>query len=168
MTQFTIPEGAADPILGYVRTKAREWTIAQMIERVRGGLDALEAAAGAIPESQFDVVPPGEEWTPLFTIRHVTEINFGTASRCLAAATGGDPDRARPPMLPDGRSEMMTAHRAYLDEVFATLASLPESAHPEVHWTHPLLGELTWREWLLTLRVHCLGHAEQLRVKSGE
>ncbi len=167
MTQFTIPEGAADPILGYVRQKAKEWTIPQMVDRVGAGLATLEAAASAIPAAQLELAAPGEEWTPLFTIRHVAEINLATATRCLAAATMGDADAVLPPIVPDGREGILVTQRAHLDDIFAKLSPLPEESHPDVHWTHPLLGELTWREWFLTLRVHCLGHAAQLDGMRG-
>lgn len=167
MTQFTIPEGAADPILGYVRQKAKEWTIPQMVDRVAAGLAALEAAASAIPAAQLELVAPGEEWTPLFTVRHVAEINLATATRCLAAASVGDAGALHPPPLPEGRDGIVAAQRAHFDDVFAKLTVLPEESHADLHWTHPLLGELTWREWFLTLRVHCLGHAAQLDSMGG-
>lgn len=164
MTQFTIPEGSGDVISSYVRAKAREWTVPQMVERVASALAELEAAARAIPAEHLDVVAEGEEWTPAHTIEHVTAINLGTATRCLAVATTGKLPQVDPAPLPEGRDLRLAAHRTRLEAVFAGLVDAGAPRHLDVTWEHPFLGDLDWREWLLTIRVHCKGHADQLAV----
>jgi hypothetical protein len=164
MTQFTIPEGSGDVILTYARTKSREWPTARMVERVADAVAVLEAAARAVPDDVLDWQAPHEEegWTAASIIGHVTGINANTASRCLVAASAGaEPAEQRPP-LPAAREACLDAHRAVLEEVFAGLTAVPEDAHIAFTWEHPLLGPLNWREWLLTIRPHCLAHAAQL------
>ena len=167
MTQFTIPEGAGDQILAYVRQKSRDWTVAQMLDRVAGGLRDLEAAAREVPEAFLDLQPAGEEWTPRFCIQHVAAINMGTASRVASVAATGRQPREEPPGVPGGREEALALQREVLERSFAAIAAAPEDAHLTATWLHPLLGELTWREWLLTLRVHCLAHAGQLAAMAA-
>jgi hypothetical protein len=164
MTQFTIPEGSGDVIASYVRQKAREWSVAQMVERVAAAVAELEAAARSIPAEHLDIVAEGEEWTPAYTIDHVTAINIGTATRCLAVATTGKLPAAEPAPLPEGRDLRLDAHRARLEAVFAGLIDGGPPRHLDVTWEHPFLGDLDWREWLLTLRVHSRAHAEQIAV----
>lgn len=164
MTQFTIPEGSGDVIASYVRAKAREWTVQQMAERVAAAVAELEAVARAIPAGHLETVAEGEEWTPAYTIEHVTAINIGTAARCLAVATTGRLPFVDPAPLPEGRDLRLAAHRMRLDAVLSGLVDAGAPRHLDVRWEHPFLGELDWREWLLTIRVHCKGHADQLTV----
>ena len=161
-TPFTIPEGSGDVILGYIRRKSAEWTAAQMIQRVQEGVAQLEAAANAVPMARLTVVPVGEEWSPLFCIKHVAEINMGTLNRCAAVAATGALPEAPPPPVPVDRAGILATHAEVAANAFAAIAAAPEAGHAAVTWTHPLLGELNWREWLLTVRVHCLAHAGQL------
>jgi hypothetical protein len=158
-TPFTIPEGSGNVILSYVRAKAAQWTIPEMVDRVRDGIAKLEAAARAIPKADLDRIPPGEEWSAIHCIRHVCEINLNTASRCFSAATG---EERAPASLGAERETVLAAHGSQIDTYLSAINAAPETAGAGSAWLHPLLGELTWREWLLTLRVHSLGHADQL------
>ena len=167
MTQFTIPEGAGDQILAYIRQKSRDWTLAQMVERVAGGLRDLEAAARDVPEAFLDLRPAGEEWTPRFCLQHVAAINMSTAARAASVAATGRQPREEPPPAPEGREEALALQREVLERCFGEVAAAPEGAHLDETWLHPLLGELSWREWLLTLRVHCLAHAGQLAAMAA-
>ncbi len=167
MTQFTIPEGAGDQILAYIRQKSRDWTVPQMVDRVAGGLRDLEAAARDVPEAFLDVRAAGEEWTPRFCIQHVVAINMSTAMRVASVAATGRQPREEPPGVPEGREEALALQREVLEHCCAAVAEAAEDAHLDATWLHPLLGELTWREWLLTLRVHCLAHAGQLAAMAA-
>ncbi|MFN0094073.1 MAG: hypothetical protein ACKVVT_04765 [Dehalococcoidia bacterium] len=163
MTQFTIPEGAGSQILSYVRTKAPQWTNAEMVERVKAALAQLEAAARAVPAELLTMVPPSEQdWTPLQCITHVAGINMNTATRCAAVASTGRLPDGPSPAAPEDREGALSLQRVTLDAVFEAVSAAPEGARPEAAWEHPLLGPLDWREWFLTLRVHSLGHADQL------
>ena len=162
MTELTIPEGSGDVILSYVRRKSAEWTTDQLVQRVEEGVARLEAAMHAVPASALDRTPPGEEWTPLRCIQHVVDINRSTASRCASVAARGVV-RADPPApaQPD-RERAINEHAADLAAACIALRAMPGAEHLEVTWPHPFLGELNWREWFLTIRVHCLAHADQL------
>jgi hypothetical protein len=165
MTQFTIPEGAGSQILSYVRTKAPQWSNAEMVDRAAAALDLLEQAARAIPEERLHDVPATEQdWTPLHCITHVAAINMNTATRCAAVATTGALPAEPSPQPPENREGALALQRATLESVFAAVREAPVSPRSEAAWDHPLLGPLDWREWFLTLRVHSLGHADQLNT----
>ena len=164
MTQFTIPEGSGEAILGYVRRKSLEWTAAQMVERVEDALGVLERAMAAVPHGDLERVAPGEEWAPLFCMLHVAEINIATASRCAGVAKSGLLPAGPPSPLGADRPGLMAGQRRALERAFADIRAAGEVTHAGLTWTHPLLGELNWREWFLTLRVHCLAHAAQLEA----
>lgn len=162
MVELTIPPGSGDAILGYVRAKAASWTVAEMLERVRAALTILEAAAVAVPEGDLVRVPEGEEWSPLDCVRHVTEINAATAIRCAEAAAPGSGRRVRPANWASlSREAALAEHAEALGVAFSRIERAGVDAATAT-WPHPFLGELNWREWLLTLRVHSLAHAEQL------
>lgn len=165
MAELTIPPGSGAVILGYVHSKAAAWTVAQLVERVRDAVTVLERAAGAVPEDALDQVPAGEEWSPLDCIRHVAEINAATALRCADSAAPGDAMPAGP--LDWASRTRETAMEAMVTAINAAFARIEaaEAAGDGMRgatWPHPFLGELDWREWLLTIRVHSLAHAEQL------
>lgn len=163
MAELTIPEGAGAQILSYVRTKAPQWTNAQMVDRVDGALRQLEAAAFAVPVARLGQVPPSErDWTPLQCIVHVVGINMNTALRCASVAATGTLVQAAVPEPPAEREGALALQRVTLEAVFATVRAATDDPLAGPPWDHPLLGPLNWREWFLTLRVHSLGHADQL------
>lgn len=164
MTELTIPEGSGDVILSYVRRKSAEWTTAQLVQRVQEGVARLEAAARAVPAAHLTLTPPGEEWSPLFCLQHVLDINRGTASRCRGVAATGTLPAAPPPPVPADRDQALLEHATYLDSVSDLVMELPARHFLEITWPHPFLGALNWREWFLTIRVHCLAHADQIEA----
>ena len=161
MTTPTIPEGAAEVILSYIRRKAAEWTPAEMAQRVAAAVAELEAAARAVPEDLLDTRQEGQEWSPLECLRHVAEVNHGTATRVRGVVSEGRiPEEI--PAVPATLEAILTRHAEVvagaLDAVRVGKAD-PDAA---ILWPHPFLGDLNWREWFLTLRVHSLDHSRQL------
>jgi len=161
MSQFTIPEGAGDQILAYIRQKSREWSLERMAGRVIEGLADLEQAIRAVPEGRLDALAPGEDWSARFCIQHVCTVNANTATRIAAAIRGLDPlvDSGQAPSdRPGALAHMATA----VDNLKAALSGASADDYLDRPWDHPLLGPLDWREWLLTIRVHSKAHAGQI------
>ena len=161
---MTIPEGATEVILSYVRRKAAEWTPDQLAQRVDAAVAELEAAARAVPAAALAERRAGEEWSPLDCIRHVAEVNSGTASRVRAVVLNGalPESAASAPPVSAGREAILAAHATVV--AAATRAVRVGDGDPDaaITWLHPFLGDLNWREWFLTLRVHSLDHARQI------
>ncbi len=158
---MTIPEGATEVILSYVRRKAAEWTPEQMAQRVEAAVAELEAAARAVPDDLLEVRQEGQEWSPLECIRHVAEVNHGTATRVRGVVSEGVVPEEIPP-VPATREEVLATHAEVIAGAMSAVRAGNADPDAAVVWLHPFLGDLNWREWLLTLRVHSLDHANQL------
>ncbi len=163
---MTIPEGATEVILSYVRRKAAEWTPEQMAQRVEDAVAELEAAARAVPDDLLEVRQEGQEWSPLECLRHVAEVNHGTATRVRGVVSEGVVPGEIPP-VPETREEVLAVHAGVIAGAISAVREGKADPDAEVVWLHPFLGDLNWREWLLTLRVHSLDHARQLAVLQG-
>ncbi len=164
---MTIPEGATEVILSYVRRKAAEWTPEQMAQRVEAAVAQLEEAARAVPEELLEARQEGQEWSPLECIRHVAEVNTGTATRVRGVVSEGVvPDDI--PAVPETREDVLAAHAEVIASAVSAVREGLADPDAEVVWLHPFLGDLNWREWLLTLRVHSLDHATQLATLQGD
>ena len=164
---MTIPEGATEVILSYVRRKAAEWTPEQMAQRVEAAVAQLEEAARAVPEELLEARQEGQEWSPLECIRHVAEVNTGTATRVRGVVSEGVvPDDI--PAVPETREDVLAAHAEVIAGTVRAVREGLADPDAEVVWLHPFLGDLNWREWLLTLRVHSLDHATQLATLQGD
>ena len=164
---MTIPEGATEVILSYVRRKAAEWTPEQMAQRVEAAVAQLEEAARAVPEELLEARQEGQEWSPLECIRHVAEVNTGTATRVRGVVSEGVvPDDI--PAVPETREDVLAAHAEVIAGAVSAVREGLADPDAEVVWLHPFLGDLNWREWLLTLRVHSLDHATQLATLQGD
>ena len=161
---MTIPEGATEVILSYVRRKAAEWTPDQLAQRVDAAVAELEAAARAVPDEALAMRRAGEEWSPLDCIRHVAEVNSGTASRVRAVVLNGalPESAASAPPVSAGREAILAAHAAVVEAATRAVRAGGNDADAAITWLHPFLGDLNWREWFLTLRVHSLDHARQI------
>ena len=164
---MTIPEGATEVILSYVRRKAAEWTPEQMAQRVEAAVAQLEEAARAVPADLLEVRQEGQEWSPLECIRHVAEVNTGTATRVRGVVSEGVVADDIP-AVPDTLEEVLAAHAEVIAGVVGAVREGRADPDAEVVWLHPFLGDLNWREWLLTLRVHSLDHATQLATLQGD
>ncbi len=163
---MTIPEGATEVILGYVRRKAAEWTPEQMAQRVEAAVVELETAARAVPVELLGVRQEGREWSPLDCIRHVAEVNTGTAARVRGVVADGALPEAIPP-VPETREAILEAHAGVIAAAVQAVREGQGDPESAITWLHPFLGDLNWREWFLTLRVHSLDHARQLATLQG-
>ena len=160
---MTIPEGATEVILSYVRKKAAEWTPEEMAQRVEAAVVELEAAARAVPDDLLEVRQEGQEWSPLECIRHVAEVNHGTATRVRGVVSEGIVPDEIPP-VPETREDALATHAGVIAGAVRAVREGNADPDAEVQWLHPFLGDLNWKEWLLTLRVHSLDHARQLEA----
>ena len=138
-----------------------------MAQRVEAAVAQLEEAARAVPEELLEARQEGQEWSPLECIRHVAEVNTGTATRVRGVVSEGVvPDDI--PAVPETREDVLAAHAEVIAGAVSAVREGLADPDAEVVWLHPFLGDLNWREWLLTLRVHSLDHATQLATLQGD
>ena len=159
--ELVIPEGATEVILSYVRKKAVDWDAKKIMSRVRDAAQIYETVAASIPN--YDLERRGNEggWSPLDCIRHAAEVNTGTISRVTAVLNSGALSTDPSPVVPAERDDVVLMHQNAILQLSKALDVKGESTELEISWEHPFLGNLNWKEWLLTVRVHCLDHAQQ-------
>ena len=159
--ELIIPEGAAEVILSYVRKKAEDWDAQKIMSRVHDAAQIYETVAISIPENDLERRLSDGEWSSLDCIRHAAEVNMGTISRITAVLTTGALPTGFLPGVPARCEEIVSMHQNSLAELSKAIDVYSESTKLEIAWEHPFLGNLNWKEWLLTVRVHCLDHAQQ-------
>ena len=159
--ELVIPEGATEVILSYVRKKAVDWDAEKIMSRVRDAAQIYETVAASIPD--YDLERRGNDggWSPLDCIRHAAEVNTGTISRVTAVLNSGALPTGPSPVVPVKRDDVVLMHQNAILQLSEAVDMNGESTELEIAWEHPFLGNLNWKEWLLTVRVHCLDHAQQ-------
>ena len=66
------------------------------------------------------------------------------------------------PAVPETREDVLATHAGVIAGAVNAVREGNADPDAEIEWLHPFLGDLNWREWFLTLRVHSLDHARQL------
>ena len=153
-------------IRDYLRAQGAKLEPAAIVDKVRGAMADLCAAAGNVPPSRFAERPAPEEWSGNEVMAHVVEAGrfFGGA---IAAVLDATPVPSPPPVRPPVREiRSVEAWFATLardrDALFARVARAAPSERLDITIEHFMFGPLNWRETLLFMRLHDLDHASQL------
>ena len=167
---MTHPQTEVERVRGYLVAQANKLSIAELVEKVRNDTRPLEAAAAAMPAGRFHERPREDEWSAAEVWTHILQMNEHGASAIPAIIAGeGKPGRAGDAISGETRPAFMTGdayYQAYLlqrEELLALVSQAKGDEHLEVKINHPLFGDLSWREWLLFMRVHDLDHLRQLQ-----
>ena len=164
---MTQPQDETARIRGYLQQQAAQRTIDELIGRVQEAVDDLAASARGVPEAALNVIPTGDEWTPMDCLRHAASSNMNVAQQVLYAALEGYVPIDNEPEVPIEREAILTAQAAAIDSLYEHVRAADPEANLDLKWKHPFFGDLNWREWLLFLRIHCKDHARQLAAMSG-
>ena len=159
---MSFPTEEAARIREYLRTEAAAPSVDELIERVEEGAGELAVAAHAVPESQLEVRPDPDSWSPLDCLSHVVQWNVLSAQQVLWVALSGELPAEEKVPLPRDRAGLLNLNREALDSLYVHVREAEPTAFLETTWQHPFFGELNWREWLLFIRLHCRDHARQL------
>jgi hypothetical protein len=159
---MTMPASEQERIRQYLIDQAATRSIEELIERVEDGMRELFAAARAIPPERFFEHPPGDEWCPMDCLSHAVRSNAQVATAVLHVALTGEKPANPEPDLPADREALLEAQQAANDSLYEHVRAADPGANLHIRWGHPFFGELTWREWLLFLRLHAKDHARQL------
>ena len=156
-------------IRGYLQAQAAKLSVPDLVEKVRGDMQQLREAAGAVPPTRFAMRPAQGEWSANDVMAHVVDGGRSVGGGIVAAIEGA----GRPGTIFD-RMERANAEQdaaAWLgeldadrDRLFARVGEANGDEHLDVTWEHPMFGPLNWREWLLFLRIHDLDHARQIQA----
>jgi DinB family protein len=155
-------------IRGYLQTQAARLSPAEIAAKVRSDMEQLRQAAESVPPDQFDGRPGPEEWSANEIMAHVVSGGAGVGRGIVAALQSG----TRPAPLAEDRVTETDQRRDASawwqrlsedrEQLFRIVATAQGDEHLDVTWSHPMFGELNWREWLLFLRIHDLDHARQI------
>jgi hypothetical protein len=155
-------------IRGYLQAQAAKLSVADLVAKVQADQEQVRAAAGAVPAGRFFDRPAEAEWSANEVFAHVVESGGGVAAGIRAVLDGGEPpsvaDRIRPDPERRGAGEWWRLLTAGREALFARVLAARGDEHLDVTWRHPFFGDLTWREWLLFLRIHDLDHARQMQA----
>ncbi len=155
-------------IRSYLVAQGAKLTPAALVEKVRGAMADLRAAALAVPAARFAERPEPEEWSGNEVMAHVLAADgyfSGGVRRALEGLPPGPKTEGRG--IENAPLRSAAEWCALLDKqrepIFAQVLAADPSAAPDFRIDHPFFGPLTWRETLLFNRLHDLDHAGQLQ-----
>jgi hypothetical protein len=167
---MTQPQNEMDRVRNYLIAQANKLSIVDLVEKVRNDTVPLQEAATVVPASRFKDRPAEGEWSAAEVWTHILEMNEHGATSVTGIIESGElPERARDTISGETRADFQTGdqyYRSYLqrrEELLARVMRAKGDEHLEVKINHPMFGELSWREWLLFMRVHDLDHLRQLQ-----
>jgi hypothetical protein len=173
MTMPKMPDMPADEIQrvrDYLIAQANKLTIPELVEKVRKDTLPLKDLADGANAAAFQTKPAPDDWSQAEVWTHILQMNdHGSAAITGILDSGAIPPRTRDILTGETREDLATAgdyYATWLDRREALLARALQSngdEHLDIKINHPLFGDLSWREWLLFMRVHDLDHARQLQ-----
>jgi hypothetical protein len=158
-------------VRGYLLAQANKLSIPDLVEKVRRDVLPLREAAAVVPPARFNERPDPDEWSAAEVFTHILEMN----ERGARAIEGILDYGTLPPPIDDvmsgtTRDDLRTAaeywqvYQARREQLLDRALKAVGDEHLEVKITHRQFGALSWREWLLFMRVHDLDHMRQLQA----
>ena len=156
-------------IRGYLIAQANKLTIPELVEKVRQDtLPLWDVAASVPPERRCDRPGP-EEWCAAEVLTHVLDMNEqGAAAIAGIIAAGTLPPPIRDQLRHEQRAGLQSVHdyrqvwSTRREQLYERVLQARGDEHLDVKITHMWFGPLSWREWLLFMRLHDLDHMRQL------
>lgn len=164
---MTFPPDVIERGRAYLKSKAAELSIEEIIAKVEAALEKAHAAAEAVPGHRFVVSPAEGEWSGEECLRHLVEWDVRNAQQILYVALSGELPPEADVQLPADRETLLARHREAIDSLFAHVREAAPDAFLGIEWEHPFFGALNWREWLLFLELHNRDHGGQLQAMAG-
>ena len=157
-------------IRGYLAAQANKLSVAELVKKVRTDVQPLRDVAASVPAERFRERPGPEDWSAAEVFTHILTMNEHGASAIEGILdTGALPPRIEDRLLHVEREDLKTsedywqAYRARRERLLERVSTAKGDAHLDIKITHPLFGPLSWREWLLFMRVHDLDHTRQIQ-----
>lgn len=167
---MTTPTDEDLRVRGYLLNQANKLSIPDLVEKVRHDTLPLRQVAAAVPPARFFERPGPGDWSAAEVFTHILEMN----ERGAGAIEGILDHGSLPPPITDEmsgttRTDLPTAvafwqaFSARRERLFDRVLRASGDEHPDIKITHRQFGALSWREWLLFMRVHDLDHMRQLQ-----
>ncbi len=167
---MTQPQSENDRVRNYLIAQANKLSIPDLVEKVRNDTTPLKEAATIVSAGRFTDRPAEGEWSAAEVWTHILEMNEHGATAITGIIESGDlPESARDSISGQTRAGLADGeeyYEAYLqrrEELLARVLRAKGDEHLDVKINHMMFGDLSWREWLLFMRVHDLDHLRQLQ-----
>jgi hypothetical protein len=165
-----LQQAEIDRIRGYLLAQANKLNVFDLVEKVRQDVQPLRQVAASVPPERFRERPGPEDWSAAEVFTHILTMNEHGANAIEGILDSG----ALPPRIEDSlrheeRANLQTADdywRAFesrREQLLERVSRAHGDEHLDIKITHPLFGPLSWREWLLFMRVHDLDHTRQIQ-----
>jgi len=163
-------QSEAERVRGYLVAQAAKLSIPELVDKLRHDALPLRDAAGRVPPDRFRERPADGEWSAAEVFTHILDMTeFGDVAIGTIVA-GGTPARVRDVVSGEAREGLETAEdywrafEAMREPFYARVLETRGDEHLDVKITHSAFGPLSWREWLLFMRVHDLDHVRQIQA----
>lgn len=160
-----------DRVRSYIIAQANKLSLPELVEKVRKDSAPLEQVAATVPADHFFDRPAKDDWSAAEVFTHILEMNESGATAIPAIIDSGvRPERVRDQVSGSTREGLKTAAdywAAFIgprEQLLAKVLTAKGDEHLDVKITHPQFGAMSWREWLLFMRVHDLDHMRQLQT----
>ena len=168
---MTTPTDEDLRVRSYLTTQANKLGVPELVEKVRHDTLPLHEAAAAVPPDRFFERPGPDEWSAAEVFTHILEMNERGARAIEEVLDHGTlPLPIDDVMSGATQQDLRTAEdywRAYQarrDQLLDRVLKASGDERLDVKITHNQFGALSWREWLLFMRVHDLDHMRQLQA----
>jgi len=158
-------------VRSYLLSQANKLGIPDLVAKVRADTAPLRAIGAAVPAARFRERPEPGEWSAAEVYTHIVQVNERGAHAIEGILDrGAIPDPIADTISGETRPDLATAEdywAAYHERRERLLERVLRAAgdeHLDVKITHRQFGDLSWREWLLFMRVHDLDHMRQLQA----
>ncbi|MBK6562098.1 MAG: DinB family protein [Dehalococcoidia bacterium] len=163
----------AERVRGYILTQANKLTIPELVDKVRTDTAPLREAAASVPEDRFFDRPNSEDWSAAEVFTHILDMNDRGAELIAGILdSGAAPAAVADVMTGETRGGLKHAEdfwQAYVakrEPLLERVLLARGDEYLEVR-VRSSFGDLTWREWLLFMRVHDLDHMRQLQTNAA-
>lgn len=168
---MTAQQAESERIRSYLVTQANKLSISELVEKVRRDTALLGEVAASVPPERFGERPSAGDWSAAEVFGHILEMNERGAQAIEGILDQGALPAPIRDVISGARHDGLHSAGDYWREYHARRERLLERVlratgdeHLDVKITHSDFGSLSWREWLLFMRVHDLDHMRQLQT----
>jgi hypothetical protein len=160
-------------IRGYLQTQASKLSVPELADKVRADMEQLRSAAESVPPGRFLERPGESDWSANEVMAHVVDGGKAVARSITGVLDSGHKpgpafvDRMEKTETERSAEGWWSALLTDREALFGRVKQATGDEYLDVTWTHPMFGDLNWREWLLFLRIHDLDHARQIQAISA-
>jgi hypothetical protein len=158
-------------IRSYLLAQATKLAIPALVTKVLEDTAPLQAIGAAVPSGHFRERPAPGEWSAAEVYTHIIDVNERGARAIEGILDHGTiPAPISDVISGETSTGLVTAedhwqvYHARRERLLARVMRASGDEHLDIKITHPQFGPLSWREWLLFMRVHDLDHMRQLEA----